>query len=299
MKPTTKKRGWLTLAIVLIAISGYLVYKYAYLVYQDYDYYAYYDDIHALQIANPVYVNGVKVGEVSKIKLNGDQKVRVTLSIDKTTKLPLGTTAVLASNNLRGDKMVYLEMGKGPGLHKHKNVIFAKYDTTVMDMSDQISPIVESAKYILNTADKNFSAFNRKLDKGWVDQTQKDVLGVEQNMYKYRSQLSKIQVNTNEVISTIKKFRQATDAATADRQKLSTTIKNTEAQTASWAVAPIKADLDSLQMTTRSIQRQAADLENSDAGKEMLDKGKMYKDITKTAENLNNDLIEMKTDAGE
>lgn len=299
MKPTTKKRGWLTLAIVLIAISGYLVYKYAYLVYQDYDYYAYYDDIHALQIANPVYVNGVKVGEVSNIKLNGDQKVRVTLSIDKKTKLPLGTTAVLASNNLRGDKMVFLEMGQGPGIHKHRNVIFGKYDTTVMDMSDQISPIVESAKYILNTADRNFSAFNRKLDKGWVDQTQKDVRGVEQNMYKYRSQLSKIHVNTTEVIGTIKKIRQATDAATAGRQKLSTTIKNTEAQTASWAETPIKENLDSLQMTTRSIQRQAADLENSDAGKEMLDKGKMYKDITKTAENLNNDLIEMKTDAGE
>jgi ABC-type transporter Mla subunit MlaD len=299
MKSTTKKRGWLTLAIVLVAISGYLIYKYAYLVYQDYDYYAYYEDIHSLQIANPVYVSGVKVGEVSNIRLNGDQKVRVTLSIDKKTKLPLGTTAVLASNNLRGDKMVFLEIGKGPGIHNHKNVLFSKYDTTVMDMSDQVAPIVESAKYILNTADKNFSAFNRKLDNGWATQAQKDIRNVEQRMHGYGSQLSGIQANATEIISTIKKLKQATNNAAADRQKLSSAIKNAEAQTASWSSAPVNAEMDSLRMSTKNVQTKATELENSDAGKEMLEKDKMYTDLNKAAVNLNETLVEMKNDADE
>lgn len=287
MQPKVKRSGWITITVVVLAITGYLVYKYGYLVYQEYDYYAYYDDVHSLQMANPVYVNGVEVGEVSQVKLNGSRKVRVTLSIDKKTKLPKGTTAVLASNNLRGDKMVYLELGPGPGVYTHKSSIPAKYDTSVMDMSDQISPIVESAKYILNTADRNFSAFNRKLDNGLVERTQKDILSIEHSMDKYRTQFSKIEVSTNEVIGTLKKFRQATDEIAKDRHKLNTSIQNTEAQTASWTEAGIDDELDSLRLTTRNIQKQVTELEKSDAGKEMLEKGKMYKDINKAAADVN------------
>jgi len=299
MQPKVKKSGWLTIAVVVLALTGYLVYKYGYLVYQEYDYYVFYDDIHSLQISNPVYINGVEVGEVSHIKLNGGEKVRVTLSIDKETRLPIGTAAVLASNNIRGDKMIFLELGKSPDIYKHKGVILGRYDTSVMDMSDQISPMVESAKYILGTAGRNFSSFNRKLDDGLVEKTQKDIRNIEQSMNNFSSQLESITASTNKVIGSIKKFRQSTNDVAADRQPLNNAIRNTEAQTAKWANTAIDSKLDTLRTTTQTIHKGATELEESDAGKEMLEKGKMYKDVSEAADDVNKGLNKMKENAGE
>lgn len=296
MQPKTKKRGWLTLAIVLIAVAGYFVYKYAYLVYQDYDYYAYYDDIHALQIANPVFVNGVKVGEVSQIKLNGGEKVRVTLSIDKKTRLTKGTSAVLASNNLRGDKMVFLELGHSTGILKHKSILTGKYDTTVMDMSDQINPIIESTKYILNTADKNFSGFNRKIDSGLVEKTQYDIRRIEQSMNHYREQLTKIEVSTSKVVTLINSLKRQTETAHNNRGKLNSTIKNTETSTAKWADEPVTAYLDTLSTSVYKAGKRVTAIADSKAGKDALENKKMYNQANEKTVELNSSLQQMKVD---
>ncbi len=296
MQPKAKKRGWLTLAVVLVAIAGFLVYKYAYLVYQDYDYYAYYDDIHSLQIANPVYINGVKVGEVSQIKLNGGEKVRVTLSVDKKTILTKGTTAVLASNNLRGDKMIYLEPGRSTQVLTHKNIIAGKYDTTVMDMSDQVNPIIESTKYILKTADKNFSTFNRKIDNGLVANTQKDIRRIEQSMAHYRKQLTKIETNTANVIGSINSLRQNAEAMNNKRAELNNSIQNAETTLANWANKPVSAYLDTITTNVKNIQQQVKSVENDETGKQALESKKLYNDATKKSDELNNKLQQMKQD---
>jgi hypothetical protein len=57
--------------------------------------------------------------------------------------------------------------------------------------------------------------------------------------------------------------------------------------------------MDSLRMSTKNVQTKATELENSDAGKEMLEKDKMYTDLNKAAVNLNETLVEMKNDADE
>lgn len=294
MKAKTKKRGWLTIAIVLIAVSGFLVYQYAYLVYQDYDYYTYYDDIHALQIANPVFVNGVKVGEVSQIKLNGGEKVRVTLSIDKKTQLHKGTVAILASNSLRGDKMIFLEQGQGSEVLSHKAVITGKYDTTVMDMTDQVSPIIESAKYILNTADKNFTTFNRKVDNGLVEKTQKDIRRIEQRMTRYHTQLGELEKNTAKIISTISNMKTQAQAINGKRQELNKTIKTAENATEEWSNKNIAPYLDTIEGNINAVRQQVSEIENNTTVKKALENSQTYNDATKKSAELNNSLREMK-----
>lgn len=297
MQPKTKKRGWFTLAVVLMAVAGYLVYKYAYLVYQEYDYYAYYDDIHALQIANPVFISGVKVGQVSNIQLNGGEKVRVTLSIGKETKLTKGTTAVLASNNLRGDKMIYLEPGNSPEALGHKSILIGEYDTTVMDLSDQVSPIIESTKYILNTAEKNFSTFNRKVDNGFVEKTQKDIKRVEKSMKQYDTQLAKIEASASKVVNTIKQLRESTDAAHNNRRKVTNAINNAEKMTADLANTPFNSQVDSLRTSVSKVKAQADAIEDSDLGKELLEKDKAYTDLNKAVKDIQRQVDNTKENA--
>lgn len=296
MQARINKRGWFTFAVVLIAVTGYFVYKYAYLIYQDYDYYTYYDDIHSLQIANPVYVNGVKVGEVSRIELNGSEQVRVTLSIDKETRLTKGTTAILGSNNLRGDKMVFLELGKSTQVLTHKSIITGKYDTTVMDMSDQINPIIESTKYILKTADKNFSTFNRKVENGMVGKTQKDIRRIEQSMNHYQNQLANIEVNAANVVKSIRDIKAQTQNTLNQQGDLNKTIKNTEIATAEWSKLPVEANIDTLNKSIKLARQQVSEIENDQTLRAALESKEAYNDASKKSGELNNTLREMKKD---
>ena len=69
MQEKRKRSTWLTVISVLVLVAGYLAYKYAYLVYREYDYITLYEDVHGLQRSNPIFIDGVRVGEVSNIEL--------------------------------------------------------------------------------------------------------------------------------------------------------------------------------------------------------------------------------------
>lgn len=294
MKPDVKKSSWITFIVLAVAVAGYLVYHYAYLVYQDYDYYTHYEDVHGLQRSSKVYINGVRVGEVSNINISEKNSVEVTLSINKHTTIPKGTVALLASDGILGNKKIELQPGKGPGKHTHLDVLTGMYDTSVMDMSDQIEPMVESVNYILGTADKNFSNFNRRVDNGLVEETQKSIVSMESSMNTYSKQATKISTSAGSIMQSVKQLKQQTDKAVNSSRKLSTTIKNTDSSMANMAKEPIAATANELRSTVNKAKEQATATENSKMVKEVINSPKTYNSTTETLQNVNKEMTELK-----
>lgn len=282
--------------VVLLAVSGWLIYKYAYLVYREYDYYAYYEDIHGLQRSSPVMISGVRVGEVSDIYINGNNKVKVTLSINKKVPVPRGSVALLASKGILGERMILLNTGRGPGNYTHEDVITGMYDTSVMDMKDQIDPMVESVKYMLNTADKNFSSFNRQLDNGLVEQTQANIRSIEGSMKSYQQQVSQIHVSADKVTKSIREFRASTDKIASDTKGLNNSIRNTEASTAEYAQKPMAQQLDTLRNSVSKVNNKATELQDNKTLKKALQNDKDYKEAAKTLQDAHNDMEELRAD---
>lgn len=290
-----KRSAWATFALVVLSVGGYLIYHYGYMVYQDYDYYTHYESVSGLQRSNPVFINGVRVGEVSEIVLSGaEKKVTVTMSIDKDIPIPKGSKAKLVSSGVLGRKMIFLETGQSPELYTHKDVLVGVYDTSIMDMSEQIEPIVESVKYILGTADKNFSNFNRRLDNGLVKKTQKDARDMEQSMNKYQNQVAQIRNSANEIITTLHEFRKKSDTIKSGNKQLTATIKNVETSTASLAKEPIAEPVNKLRSAVNSAKEQASKIEESELVNTILTDDKTYKKTADMLQNVNNDAKELK-----
>lgn len=70
-----------------------------------------FDDIGGLESGDPVYLRGLRVGEVRSIALDADFRPCAELDIDGALALPLDSSAAIETENLLGDRSVALQPG--------------------------------------------------------------------------------------------------------------------------------------------------------------------------------------------
>lgn len=73
--------------------------------------YAVFDETGGLKARAPVSISGVKVGQVTSIRLNDDFRARVEIDVDRSLALPIDTTASIVTSGLLGDRFISLEVG--------------------------------------------------------------------------------------------------------------------------------------------------------------------------------------------
>jgi phospholipid/cholesterol/gamma-HCH transport system substrate-binding protein len=73
--------------------------------------YASFEEIGGLRPRAPVAIAGVKVGQVSEIRLDEDLRARVMLDLDPSLQLPSDSSARIVTSGLLGDQFVTLEAG--------------------------------------------------------------------------------------------------------------------------------------------------------------------------------------------
>lgn len=73
--------------------------------------YAVFDQIGGLKARAPVQVSGVRVGQVTAIRLDETYRARVEMDLDARLQLPVDTSASIVTSGLLGDQYVALEVG--------------------------------------------------------------------------------------------------------------------------------------------------------------------------------------------
>ena len=76
--------------------------------------YASFDQTGGLKPRAPVVISGVKVGQVSSVRLDEDYRARVELDLDPDLELPLDTSASIVTAGLLGDRYISLQIGGDP-----------------------------------------------------------------------------------------------------------------------------------------------------------------------------------------
>lgn len=287
MSKKTKSRA-LTIGFLVLLVGGYLIYKYAYLVYQSYDYYTHYDDVHGLQRSSPVFINGVRVGEVSGLDMNEKGGVEVEFSIDKEIPIPKGTIALLASLNLMGEKKITLVPGDEGGYYTHNDFITGKYDTTVLEMKDQIDPFVESAKYYLLSADKKFTKMKISFDNGMTVKLQNDIYQLERktdNLYRKSYQLSS---RASEVIASLKKLNATTAKMAVNNAQLNNSINSIENSTYKLTQVEYSVKAKEVSKLAKEIESGAKAVEENENLNKLLNDKSAYNDANELVEKVNN-----------
>ena len=111
-----------------------------------------------LQNSANVLVRGLAIGRVSDRKLQDDKGVRVTITINKNIDIPQGTTAILASTDLLGTKIIKLVPGPGPGKLEAGATIAGEKEGGMLDnVSNELTPRLQELKATIAAIDSTLA----------------------------------------------------------------------------------------------------------------------------------------------
>lgn len=109
-------------------------------------YYAVYENVDGLIVANPVIVNGYTVGRVSNIRIlqNQENRILVTMDIDEDLIIGNNSKATLSSNDFLGSKAIILSIGDIKEPLSDGDTISAEIDGGLSELLEKATPITDN-----------------------------------------------------------------------------------------------------------------------------------------------------------
>lgn len=108
--------------------------------------YAVFDNIEGVNIGTKVKIGGIEIGEVEKLNIDTDYRVKLVLKIKKDMLLPVDSNIKIATSGLIGGK--YLRVDVGGDEEYFKNNDHFEYTESTMDLEDMIT------RFMLNKVSK-------------------------------------------------------------------------------------------------------------------------------------------------
>ncbi|MHA4737465.1 MlaD family protein [Dyadobacter sp. MSC1_007] len=205
------KVGMMAILAIVMLYFGFHILKGSDVFSRTYKYYIVYDNIDGLTASNPVLLNGLNVGRVQEIRLlqNRQNKLLVTIDVQKSIAVPKGTSAVLADGGLLGGKVIHLTMGTGTPMLEGDTLISKKESGISAVLQEKALPLVSHADSLIKNLDVVVGGF------------QETGLILNQVLRNYNQTGSNLQGLLNENRSNLL-------ALTANLNKLSTSLVETE-----------------------------------------------------------------------
>lgn len=150
------KIGVLVIVAILIGYAGVSFLKGIHVFKQPNIYYGVYDKINGLNEANPVVINGYKVGQVRSIKMLHEPKGKllVTLMVYDDMPIPKDSRAVLRSADLLGSMQVDLQLGSSKVYALSGDTLTPDIEADLVDeVNEQIKPIKIKAESLISSVD--------------------------------------------------------------------------------------------------------------------------------------------------
>ncbi|MCX7862594.1 MAG: MlaD family protein [Bacteroidales bacterium] len=158
--------------IVIIAIA-FFIWGYSFLKGKDlfektYSYYAIYDRVDGLMTSAPVYVNGLKVGNVGNISFVNDsnRKVLIEIKVTKDFLIPQKTIAEIYSADLMGTRAIKLVLSNEKKYHLPNDTILSSVEADLKSqVSAQVLPLKHKAEELIMSIDSVMTVVQSIFDK--------------------------------------------------------------------------------------------------------------------------------------
>lgn len=150
-------------------------------------YYAVYDHIEGLLVANPVTVNGFEVGQVTSIDFASKKKgsVLVELEVKEDIKIPENSVARIYSSDLMGSKAVSIELSESNQYVNKGDTLKSSVESSIKEaVNKQVQPIKQKAEDLLLSVDTVVTAIQTVFNQSSRERISRSLESVE-NTVKY------------------------------------------------------------------------------------------------------------------
>lgn len=254
-----------------------------------------YSEVSGLEVANPVLINGLRVGQVNELYFAPDMSgdIIVLLMMDKKFPVPKDTYARIISADIMGSKAVQLDLGKDLEMAKTGDTLSTSLEASLKDaVNAQVQPIKKKAEDLLQSVDSLVVAIQTIFNEGAVENLTNSFQNIRKTFANLQSTTSNIDTLVIEEGNRISSILQNVDSLSLtlkeNRESFAAIIRNFETISDSLANADI----------TGTFQRANKSLDDLDVILSQIERGEgtlgmllyndtLYMEINKSAEELN------------
>lgn len=257
--------------------------------------YAVYPKIDGLLEANPLLLNGFKIGQVSKIELrekDGVYDVLVTFFISSDVDIPTNSSAKIVSSDLLGSKAVELVFSKKADYVKDGDYLIGESEDDIKtSVNKQIAPLQKKAEQLISSIDSVMQVVTQVMNANVrqnlitsFESIKNTIITLEHTTYKVDTLLSKEQYAIADIIQ---KVSSITTNIEKNNEKLSNVINNFSNISDSLAKANVKKTIEE---TNKALMDANLILAQINSGKgtmgKLIKNDSLYNNLNKSSEDL-------------
>ncbi len=200
MKLRTETRvGIIAIVTIAILVWGLNFLKGKDLFGRQHTYYAVYDDIGGLLPTSYVFINGMKVGQVSKIKYADPQmkKFIVRFELPSNLELPTNSVAEVFNSDILGSKAMRVKIGDANTYLNPGDTMLSNTEGSMLNEVGKIlEPYTDKLENIINNADTVVGNLKKITD----DETQHNFRSAMTNINNISQRLASLSANLDNIV---------------------------------------------------------------------------------------------------
>jgi len=262
-------------------------------------YYAIYNDIGGLAESSPVEISGYKAGIVRDIEYinDGTGRLLVSIGINKNYELPLGTVAQIKPETVLAGMKISLKMGSSDKYHLDGDTLVSLLDKGLINnLSNDLSPLITRADRVISDIDTLLDGMKPLLNSEFSSDLKESASNLNNTSKNLDNLLEKSGKEIEDLITNIEVF---TAVLKTNSSSMDSTIKNVSKISEELAGNDLGSSVKNLNDAldgTKDILKKINDEEGS-AGL-LLNDDSLYNNLTRSLEQLNILLEDMKTNPG-
>jgi len=280
--------------IAIFAIIGFVVLyqfmKGKNLFTTDNVFYAKYDNVEGLSASNPVSINGLKVGQVDEIKpittKDGRLHFVVKLTIDDNFEFSKNSTLEIFEPGLMSGKEMKINLSYGGETAKDGDTLKGNYALSMLNsLSSQVKPVKDQLSNVLLKLDSTLASTNKIVD----EQNRREIKLLLSNLNQTVASFKGTAEQTNRILSSNEKgLHEVVDNANKMLLTTNATVSKYGTVVEKIDVDKLNATIDEFSKTANKLNSVIAGIQNGEGSLGKLAKDdQLYNNLTKTADNLN------------
>jgi phospholipid/cholesterol/gamma-HCH transport system substrate-binding protein len=273
----------LTVVAVALLIMGFNLLKGNALFSRSTTLYAVYDNVSGLAPANPVEVNGLKIGSVNSLTVvNGNvDQIRVKLTIQPGVDIPQNSVARIVSADLLGSKAIVIDFGNATEYLQDDDTIQSAPGTSLTSnlMSD-LKPLSGKIQNTLVSLDTVLNDFHSSLNNQTRNNLQSSIAELNMTM----KNLSGVSAQLDHLVKSLNEF---TATLTASNDTITQILGNTRKITGDIAASDLKGTIEQMRQTVGALGEVISRIDSSKGSLGMLVNDKqLYDNLAASTKDL-------------
>ena len=257
--------------------------------------YAKYPTVNGLVTAKPVYINGLRVGQVNKLYFSPDMSGEVIVQLLIQTKFPIpkNTIAHIFSADLMGSKSIELKLGDSPEIVKNGDTLPTSVERSLMEeVNKQIKPLKAKAEMLLSSIDTLVNAFNAVMTEASIKNMESSLRNLRLTIKNLSRTTSTVDGMVQTEVVTIKSILSNTDSLikslNQNSESFSNIITNVETITDTLAAVDLSSTINTVNQSLAEINKILIKInEGTGTAGQFINNDSLYRELNKSAMELN------------